>query len=225
MRRLESKDKTLKDITLEMLNLDVSEYTETKNKLTYLSWANAVKEALKIDPNFTYDIKKNDEGVPVFGNSKLGYMVYTDVTFKGNTKSMQLPVMDGANKPMKDESYEYTTKYSGTKNVDAIDMFSINKTVMRCLTKNLAMFGLGLYIYAGEDLPEQIEEPITSNQLKRINILITELGVDTKIQEQKTKIYKWLGISSLKTVGNKTAETIISKLLEAKKQKQTGGNK
>jgi len=66
---------------------------------------------------------------------------------------MWLPVMDGANKAMKATAYTYTTKY-GEKNVEAATMFDINKTIMRCLTKNLAMFGLGLYIYAGEDLPE-----------------------------------------------------------------------
>jgi hypothetical protein len=217
---VENIDKTLKDITLEMLNLNASEYTETKNKLTYLSWANALKEALKIDSSFTYSITKNEEGIPVFGNSKLGYMVYTTVTFKGNTKECWLPVMDGANKPMKDEPYEYTTKYNGTKNVDSINMFDVNKTVMRCLTKNLAMFGLGLYIYAGEDLPEQIEEPMTSNQLKRINILIGELGVDTSVKEEKEKIYKWLKVKSLKTLGADTADSIIEKLKTAKKQKE-----
>lgn len=54
---------------------------------------------------------------------------------------------------MKHEAYTYTTKY-GSKTVEAATMFDINKTLMRCLTKNLAMFGLGIYIYAGEDLPE-----------------------------------------------------------------------
>jgi hypothetical protein len=57
---------------------------------------------------------------------------------------------------MKKESYEYSTRY-GVKTVDAATMFDINKTLMRCLVKNLAMFGLGLYIYAGEDLPEDNE--------------------------------------------------------------------
>ena len=67
---------------------------------------------------------------------------------------MWLPVMDGANKAMKAYSYEYSTKYA-TKNVNAATMFDVNKTVMRCLVKNLAMFGLGIYIYKGEDLPEE----------------------------------------------------------------------
>jgi hypothetical protein len=62
---------------------------------------------------------------------------------------------------MKNESYEYTTRY-GVKTVEAASMFDINKTLMRCLTKNLAMFGLGLYIYAGEDLPEVTETKVVA---------------------------------------------------------------
>ena len=55
---------------------------------------------------------------------------------------------------MKKVSYEYTDRYKRKKTVNAADMFDINKAIMRCLVKNIAMFGLGLYIYAGEDLPE-----------------------------------------------------------------------
>ena len=71
--------------------------------------------------------------------------------------------MDGANKAMRLEPYTYQVwdKYKNNyieKKVDAATMFDINKTIMRCLVKNLAMFGLGLYIYAGEDLPEETSE-------------------------------------------------------------------
>jgi hypothetical protein len=66
---------------------------------------------------------------------------------------MWLPVMDGKNKSMKKTAYSYSTRF-GDKQVDAATTFDINKTIMRCLVKNLAMFGLGIYIYAGEDLPE-----------------------------------------------------------------------
>ncbi len=84
-------------------------------------------------------------------------MVFTKVTIEGLTHEMWLPVMDGANKAMKAKQYTYKTKYA-EKTVEPATMFDINKTIMRCLVKNLAMFGLGLYIYAGEDLPEESEE-------------------------------------------------------------------
>jgi hypothetical protein len=65
---------------------------------------------------------------------------------------------------MKREAYTYKTKFA-EKSVDAFDMFDVNKTLMRCLTKNLAMFGLALYLYAGEDLPE----PNLDNEIAELN--------------------------------------------------------
>lgn len=89
-------------------------------------------------------------------------MVFTDVTIEDITHEMWLPVMDGANKTMLDHPYTYQVKeYKDgkatgrmiEKSVEAATMFDVNKTIMRCLTKNLAMFGLGLSLYQGEDLP------------------------------------------------------------------------
>jgi len=120
-----------------LLDLNVNDFTDKKGKLTYLSWANAWKEFLKVFPGATYKIIKNDQMMPYFGNKDVGFMCYTTVTVEELTHEMWLPVMDNRN--------------GANKNPSATD---INKTVMRCLTKNLAMFGLGLYIYAGEDLPE-----------------------------------------------------------------------
>lgn len=147
----------------ETLNaVNVNDRTEIKvtggTKLTYLSWAWAWAEVKKRYPDAQYQIGRYEGGKPYIYDENAGYMVTTTVTIEGMTHEMWLPVMDGANKAMKSEPYEYTTKY-GTKTVEAATMFDINKTIMRCLVKNLAMFGLGLYIYAGEDLPES-EEPL-----------------------------------------------------------------
>lgn len=141
----------------ELYSLNVNEYVEQKNGLNYLSWAFAWAEFKKIYPDATYEVKKDENGKCYFGSENIGYMVYTSVTAGGLTYEMWLPVMDGVNKSMKDEAYTYRTKY-GEKTVEAISMFDVNKTIMRCLVKNLAMFGLGLYIYSGEDLPEDITE-------------------------------------------------------------------
>lgn len=137
-----------------LLKLNVNEYTEKKNGLTYLSWANAWREFIKIHPKVTYKIKKTDLGLPYFGNGEMGYMVYTEVTVDKITHEMWLPVLDYSNKTMKGKPYEYKNKHNQTKKVEAINMFDVNTAIMRCLTKNLAMFGLGLYIYAGEDVPQ-----------------------------------------------------------------------
>lgn len=86
-------------------------------------------------------------------------MVYTEVEVEGITHEMWLPVMNSSNKAIKLELYTYQgwdkdKRQYVDKTVQAATMFDINKTIMRCLVKNLAMFGLGLYIYAGEDVPE-----------------------------------------------------------------------
>ena len=146
-----------------LYEIDVNEHVETKKQdnnveLKYLSWCWGWKEVKEKYPDATYEIKKfknelTGKITPYLEDENLGYMVFTEMTIGGITHEMWLPVMDGKNKAMKRESYEYETKF-GKKKVEAATMFDINKTIMRCLTKNIAMFGLGLYIYAGEDLPE-----------------------------------------------------------------------
>ena len=141
----------------ELYSLDVGKYVEQKQGLSYLSWAYAWAEFKKIYPDATYEAKKDESCRCYFGDEQIGYMVYTSVTAGGLTYEMWLPVMDNNNKAMKLNAYTYSTR-GGEKSVEAVSMFDINKAVMRCLVKNLAMFGLGLYIYAGEDLPEDIKE-------------------------------------------------------------------
>lgn len=137
----------------EVLNaINVNEHTESKNGLTYLSWSWAWSEVKKKYPDATYEIVKFD-GIPYAYDPLTGFMVYTRVTIEGITHEMWLPVMDSQNRAMKAEPYQVKTKYK-TFDVEPATMFDVNKTIMRCLVKNLAMFGLGLYIYAGEDLPE-----------------------------------------------------------------------
>lgn len=136
----------------EVSRINVNEHTESRDGLTYLSWAWAWAEFKKVYPDATYSVQKFN-GLPYVYDELTGYMVYTTVTAGGLTHEMWLPVMDGANHAMKSTEYTIKTKYKEVP-VKAATMFDVNKAIMRCLTKNLAMFGLGLYIYAGEDLPE-----------------------------------------------------------------------
>ena len=101
---------------------------------------------------------------------------------------MWLPVMDSSNKAMKDVPYEYEVydkfkKQYTKKKVEAATMFEINKTIMRCLVKNLAMFGLGLHIYAGEDLPETVE--LYDSVGKTIEPIIEEILVVAKAKKDE----------------------------------------
>jgi hypothetical protein len=164
-------------------SIDVNNKTEKKNGLIYLSWAYAWGETKKKYPEAKYEILKNEQGLPYF-ESELGYMCFTKVTIDNETHEMWLPVMDGANKAMKKESYTYKVKdwnesraqgkdVYKDKTVEAATMFDVNKTVMRCLVKNLAMFGLGLYIYAGEDLPE-VQESTLEEALSDVKAVKTE---------------------------------------------------
>lgn len=163
--------------------LNINGHTEkkkidNKTELTYLSWPWAWAEVKKRYPDAHYEIKRGKNGLPYCCDPVTGYMVFTSVTIEGITHDMWLPVMDSANNAMKQSEYRYFVKNPNfkwarlgddgkyydkygneqpeffEKRVKAATMFDINKAIMRCLVKNLAMFGLGLYIYAGEDLPE-----------------------------------------------------------------------
>jgi hypothetical protein len=144
----------------ELNKVNVNEHVEKKTTgskaLSYLSWSWAWAEVKKRYPDASYEIVKFENGLPYTFDPNTGYMVYTKVTIKDITHEMWLPVMDSHNAAMLAESYTVKTKYS-SYTVDKCTMFDVNKTIMRCLVKNLAMFGLGLYIYAGEDLPEDDE--------------------------------------------------------------------
>lgn len=121
-------------------------------KLSYVSWAHAWKATKEIYPEAQYKILKFEHNLPYVYDNDTGYMVFTEVTIEGVTHEMFLPVMDSANNALKNHEYIIKTKYS-EKRIKAADMHDINRTIMRCLTKNLAMFGLGLDIYAGDDIP------------------------------------------------------------------------
>lgn len=125
----------------ELLKINVNDHTEKKNNLTYLSWAWAWAEVLKIDPLATWEAFEFN-GMPACFIHDSSAMVKTAVTIKGHTKTCWLPVMDHKNKAIKNP-----------------DAFAINTAMVRCLTKTISMHGLGLYIYAGEDMPEESKEP------------------------------------------------------------------
>lgn len=189
--------------TLNAIN--VNDKVEKKSNLTYLSWAWAWAEVKKSYADASYSVvfdPRTDK--PYFFDENLGYMVMTSVTIEGRTLEMWLPVMDGANQAMKNQSYEYSTRY-GVKTVDSATMFDINKTLMRCLTKNLAMFGLGLYIYAGEDLPESREVKVATPKAvapKKANLKALDVDDDNWA---KVRLYVEANVSN-------GAESIIAQL-------------
>jgi hypothetical protein len=119
----------------DLLKINVNDHTEKKNNLTYLSWAWAWAEVLKVDPVATFKVEMfGDLPYMRMGNSA---MVWVTVTIFKKPMTCQLPVLDYRNKCIAEPN-----------------AFDINTSIMRCLVKGVALHGLGLYIYAGEDLPE-----------------------------------------------------------------------
>ncbi len=120
----------------ELLKINVNDHLEKKGNLSYLSWAWAWAEVLKIDPAASWVAHEwNDRPAMFLPDGSA--MVKVSVTVKGDTKLCVLPVMDNRNRAIQNP-----------------DAFAVNTAIMRCLAKAIAMHGLGLYIYAGEDLPE-----------------------------------------------------------------------
>lgn len=188
-------------------SINVNDNTEKKNGLTYLSWAWAWAELKKVYPDATYQIRQFD-GRPYLYDANLGYMVMTEMTVDGITHEMWLPVMDGANQAMKDRPYTKQTKYKEIT-IQPATMFDINTAIMRCLTKNIAMFGLGLYIYAGEDLPEEEAEKAELDVKKIENSVISAAKVaviknrcvEYSVSEQK--VCERFGINSIEYMTEK----------------------
>lgn len=180
--------------------------------LSYLSWAYAWAETKKEFPLAQYEIHHFD-GKPYLLDEDLGYLVMTTVTIDELSHTMWLPVMNHSNKAMKNVPYEYTTK-RGSQTVEQATMFDINTTIMRCLVKNLAMHGLGLYIYAGEDLPvneiddakeEQEQAKLNAQENSKYQQLVVKL-FEQMVAEHggNDKVYKLLGTDRTKYIESYT---------------------
>ena len=124
---------------IELYGVNVNGHTEKKNKLTYLSWAWAWGEIKKRHPDATYTVYENADGWNYHTDGRTCW-VKTGVTVNGIEHIEYLPVMDYKNKSI---------------SIENVTSFDVNKAIQRSLTKACARHGLGLYIYAGEDLPEE----------------------------------------------------------------------
>ena len=132
-----------KKSVFEVLNsINVNEHTEKKNGLTYLSWAWAWAEVKKHYPDAFYTIYENKDGLNYHTDGRTCW-VKTGVTIEGLEHIEYLPVMDYKNQSI---------------GADRVTSFDVNKAIQRSLTKAVARHGLGLYIYAGEDLPQTEQE-------------------------------------------------------------------
>jgi hypothetical protein len=144
----------------ELRKINVNEHIEKKNGLSYLSWAWAVDTLLQQDPSATWDYKEPKQ----FGDT---LMVFCSVTAFGKTMTSQLPVLDFRNKAI--------------LNPDAM---AVNTAMQRCLAKAIALHGIGLYIYSGEDIPEseKVEETITDKDIELAKVNLYTANNDGKLK-------------------------------------------
>lgn len=150
----------------ELLKVNVNDHTEQKNGLTYLSWAWAWAEVLKLDNQAEWELveygQPDGSVTPCMYVGEGSAMVKVKVTIKGKTRCCTLPVMNHRNQAIKNP-----------------DAFQVNTAVMRCLAKGIAMHGLGLYIYAGEDMPQE-DAPVGHVKLAALHGIGDDLPDDEK---------------------------------------------
>ena len=161
----------------ETLNaINVGEHIEKKNGLSYLAWAWAWAEVKKKYPTATYTIYENKDGWNYHTDGRTAW-VKTGVSIDGLEHIEYLPVMDMRNRSIP---------------IENVTSFDVNKAIQRSLTKACARHGLGLYIYAGEDLPEADQKPVERPDVSRQTLLdqifaldVTRKELDAFIQSKK----------------------------------------
>ncbi len=151
--------------------INVNDYTEKKGNFTYLSWAWAVRELLKVAPDATWTVHEwgLEGNKQPYMQTEAGCFVQVTVNVEGVDRTQVHPVLDHMN-----------------KTIEKPNAFQINTSIQRCLAKAIALHGLGLYIFAGEDLPTP-PEPLTKEQYTEINNIMASIP-DFKPKEILDKI-------------------------------------
>lgn len=181
----------------ELLNaINVNGHTEQKNGLTYLSWAWAWAEVKKAYPDANYTIYEDANGRPYHTDGRTCW-VKTGVTIEGLEHIEYLPVMDYRNQSIP---------------LDKVTSMDVNKAIQRSLTKACARHGLGLYIYAGEDLPEEEknakDEDLRDEKESLIAVIEDCIDIDDLTKIWKTNAPKWKGDADVVDAFQKAANRI-----------------
>ena len=164
---------------------NVSEHMEKKGQFNYLSWAYAVEELRKLKPDATWRVIKDDNGHP-YTSTPAGHFVEVEVTVDDISLSQIHPVLDHRNQTLEQPN-----------------AFQINTSIQRCLAKAIALHGLGLYIFRGEDLPES--EPLSKGQLDEIDSLLRQISDDAFTELVNSRI-------DSKKINDNNYNEVVSKL-------------
>lgn len=165
-----------KEIFDELYGININPHIEQDYKgLSYLSWATAYKLAMDKDPAMNYEIVQDNDGMPFFSRGDV-HIVKTKVTMFGETKEMFLPIMDN--------------KHNAVAKPNSRQ---VNDNIMRCLAKNIAMFGIGLPLYVGEDLA-QFKDDASNNKSKKTTEIEFKKAIDminalANTEEKSEKVF------------------------------------
>jgi hypothetical protein len=170
--------------------INVNNHVEQKGKFNYLSWAWAVAELRLASPTATWEVVKTD-GLP-FCKTECGYFVEVSVTVEGITLSQIHPVLDNQN-----------------KTIPVPNAFQINTSIQRCLVKAIALHGLGLYIYAGEDLPDTEEVPTIGRAAQALKVDVPALVKQITNTQSLTDLLKVFSEVYPKTKNDPVATKLI----------------
>lgn len=207
----------MESVFKKLYETNVNEHIEKKGEFSYLSWPFAVAQLRLADPTATWEVKRFADNLP-YQKTDVGVFVEVSVTVQGITLSQIHPVLDSKNRPLLEPS-----------------AFDINTSIQRCLVKAVALHGLGLYIYAGEDLPQgenqgDVPRPVatvkphrstskgevvllTEKQLGYINKLVAETKTDVK------QLLGFFGFDALEHIPKSEVNRVI-RVLENNRQKE-----
>ena len=190
-----------KSVFETLFEINVNDHVEKKNGLSYLSWAYAWAEIKKRFPEATYKVYETESGCIYFTDGKTCW-VKTGVTIGGLEHVEYLPIMDYKNKSIPLEN---------------VTSFDVNKSIQRSLTKALARHGLGLYLYAGEDLPEIEIEKISTKDAKILQNVVKHFENPDKLYATLLKRYN---VSSFKELTVKQRVEILEGLNQMENERK-----
>ena len=195
--------KKTKSIFNTLDSINVNEFTEKKGNYTYLSWSDAVTEVLKKYPETTWEIHEviNEDGTPQpYMTTESGCFVKVSVTINELTRTEILPIMDNRNQTM-----------LSPKATD------VNNSIKRCLTKCFSLFGLGLYIYRGENLPEDDKpKSLSDTQIKAMQTLVVNKDNDFKQALMKAVKEKKINTNNYENYITQIKDSLKKPVKEAK---------